>query len=1188
MSIRIPIFLINLIVLTVVSALAITYHVKPDGTGDFPTIQDAVTASVDGDTILLENGIFTGDGNRYISYEGKAVTVKSAEGMPEFCVINCQGVGYGFAFSSDEGSGSVLDGVTVTNGSYSNGGGIHCYHSSPTIKNCILTDCTSGAGGGIYCTSSSPTIDSCTISNNYGGQGGGILIRNASSPLIVNCIIKSNTSSDEGGGINCRPSATPVIRGCTITGNSAVAGGGVSCIDWSDARIESCVITANTARDGAGLYIGHESDAIVADCRITGNRSALTGGGIYVNDANPTLSGCSISGNWANAGGGICCAHFCSPTAEYCVLWDNCATWGDEACFDDVYQSAITFLCSDVDSSGFYGPGDVTWLYGNFSSDPLFCEPVLCTEAPTIEGDFTLMAGSPCLPENNPCGVQIGALGMGCGDVPFVTVCPDGSGDYLTIQDAINEAAEGDTIELCDGTFTGPGNKDLDYLGKAITVRSQSGNPDSCVIDCESSGRGFYFHSGEGPGSVLQGVTITNGYFPPTNPVVSGGGLYCDSESSPTLIDVVFTGNTAGRGGGLHCRGGSPTLRNCLFTNNASHNSAGGMYCVGSSPTLIECEFSGNSATSNGGGMSCYESSFPLFDNCVFVGNSSPNGGGGLSVHYSMVTLYDCVFTGNTALYGGGLVCQADASASLTNCMFEGNSADDYGGGMGTHSSESGNSSYSLSHCTFSGNHSGSHSGALDCRGHGLHMLTNCTLSNNSVGGYGGGMTCRNGANTSMDLCTFYGNEAVQGSAIYCDEYSSSASAENTIIAFGIDGDAVHCVEGSVVALSCCDVYGNAGGDWVGCIADQEGMSGNISADPLFCDAGSGDFRLSSGSPCLEGDCGQIGAYGLGCHGGPPWIINIQDVGNDQGRQVRIRWHRSLHDAPGEPTITGYGLYRRQDQYLLCKQPGITPRSVDGLAKPRLDGWDYIMTVPAHGDSIYQCVAPTLCDSTAGDGICWSVFLIRGMTPDPLVFYDSAPDSGYSVDNVAPDIPEDVVWDYPAGIAWDESDEPDFSYFTIYGSSSDDFDRDAVILGHTVEASYDLGDSQDIYEYYFITATDIAGNEGAHAVLQTPADVKAIENLPRAYALRRAMPNPFTGWTVLSFDLPEACETEFTICDVGGRLVRTLLNSDISAGRHKAIWDGLGDNGESVPPGVYFARFQAGAFRTTERIVLLR
>jgi len=100
-------------------------------------------------------------------------------------------------------------------------------------------------------------------------------------------------------------------------------------------------------------------------------------------------------------------------------------------------------------------------------------------------------------------------------------------------------------------------------------------------------------------------------------------------------------------------------------------------------------------------------------------------------------------------------------------------------------------------------------------------------------------------------------------SAIHCAATCESVRLENCILAAG-RGAPVYCY--SPVHLTCCDVWGNEGGDWVGCIADQYGLEGNLCADPLFCDPVSGDFHLQEGSPCAPGgDCDQIGAWPVGC-----------------------------------------------------------------------------------------------------------------------------------------------------------------------------------------------------------------------------------------------------------------------------------------------------------------------------------
>jgi len=132
-----------------------------------------------------------------------------------------------------------------------------------------------------------------------------------------------------------------------------------------------------------------------------------------------------------------------------------------------------------------------------------------------------------------------------------------------------------------------------------------------------------------------------------------------------------------------------------------------------------------------------------------------------------------------------------------------------------------------------------------------------------------------------------------------------------------------------------------------------------------------------------------------------PRIISITDVGNDQGKQVRVKWHRSYYDTVGSPvTITEYGVWRRVDEH---KGGYLADLGVfdGGRVYPPGD-WDFIKTVPARGESTYSTVCPTLGDSTQDGGMYWSVFFVSAMTPDPLVYFDSDPDSGYSLDNIPP------------------------------------------------------------------------------------------------------------------------------------------------------------------------------------------
>lgn len=279
-------------------------------------------------------------------------------------------------------------------------------------------------------------------------------------------------------------------------------------------------------------------------------------------------------------------------------------------------------------------------------------------------------------------------------------------GDAPTIQAGIDSSIARDTVELSDGTYTGTGNRDLDFNGKAIVVRSGSDDPAVCVIDCEGTPpdphRGFYFHSGEETTSVMMGVTVTGGYRP-------------------------------GIGGGIRCTGASPKIVNCVLSNNSVGPGAG----------------------TTGGGIYCSYGASPVLSGCVIANNS--------------------------AEHGGGIRCWDSCALRITGCTFYGNSSVDIGGAL---------------------------------------FITS----------------------------------------------SSTATIANTIIAFSASGGAVRCDGSSSVTLACCDVYENTGGNYSDCISGMNGVDGNISVDPWFCEPDSGNFALDINSPCLDAPgCSQIGAYGSAC-----------------------------------------------------------------------------------------------------------------------------------------------------------------------------------------------------------------------------------------------------------------------------------------------------------------------------------
>jgi hypothetical protein len=596
---------------------ATVFIVRADGTGALPTIQAAVDVARDGNIIELEDGIFTGEGNRDIDLLGKAVTIRSTSGDFTTCIIDCQGSEAephrGFYIHSGETAATVIDGITITGG--------HAGLGDPN-------------GGAIRCAAASaPTIRNCMFSHNATAlRGGAVSCEDGSSAALRSCVFYDNAADYDGGGLCCYD-AIPEIENCTFVGNSAYQGSGIAALASSILDVLNCVVVFAPA--GEPVYCTAGGSATLYCCDVYGN----------------------TDGDWVG-----------------CIAGQF-----------------------EVD--------------GNISVDPLFCD--------LPGGDFALTPDSPCVPYTPPNGEcdLVGALGVGCGEI---VVYENGSGPFPTITAAIDAAVEGSVIYLADGVFTGDGNRDIDLAGRVLTIRSQSGDPETCIIDCQGDAqewhRGFYFASDEGPETALEGLTIRNGYSD------IGAAAYV-SDASPSFSNVVFADNYADFGGALRCRG--------------------------------EC--------------------YSVFDQVVFSGNG--------------------------ARIGGGVYCLGGAEPTF-------------------------------SHCTFYGNYA-----------------TN----------YGAGLRCYDFADPVL---------------------------ENTIIAFSTQGSAISCNHASDPVLSCCDIYGNAGGDWVGEIADQLGINGNFSEDPLFCDAENGDLTIDAASPCAANyspeDCGLVGARDIGCgdqsdaSAGPVGVARLQ------------------------------------------------------------------------------------------------------------------------------------------------------------------------------------------------------------------------------------------------------------------------------------------------------------------------
>ena len=314
-------------------------------------------------------------------------------------------------------------------------------------------------------------------------------------------------------------------------------------------------------------------------------------------------------------------------------------------------------------------------------------------------------------------------------------------------------------------------------------------------------------------------------------------------------------------------------------------------------------------------------------------------------------------------------------------------------------------------------------------------------------------------------------------------------------------------------------------------------------------------------------------------------ISTIEDVPNDQGRQVSIAWTKSCYDSPGSAIpITEYTVYREIDPGLLTSNDELV------LAYPPGD-WHFIMAVPADCEELYSVVAPTLADSTVSGGMYYTTFFIRARTGTPGEYYDSNPDRGYSVDNIAPGVPTSFNASYLAGgvtLDWDDAPEADFQFHRIYRGADLGFTPSLDNLIHETAASAWTDPTADPWDYYYKIATlDYSGNESEAA---SPESVSGVQGhaVPARTTLLGAVPNPFNPSTKLSFNMAAAGHAQLKVYDPAGRLVATLVNEHREAGLHEVIWDGLDHTGRMSSAGVYLYRLEVGDFIETKRMTLVK
>ncbi|MBN1675369.1 MAG: hypothetical protein JXR37_30290 [Kiritimatiellae bacterium] len=275
------------------------------------------------------------------------------------------------------------------------------------------------------------------------------------------------------------------------------------------------------------------------------------------------------------------------------------------------------------------------------------------------------------------------------GDVHYVdAACTNATAPYTNwataatvIQDAIDEAEEGDTVLVTDGVYGTGGRAVYNSftnrvaLTNAIAVESVNGPESTLVVGQGPIGSNAIRCAYVAGNAVLAGFTLTNGCTRDSGAVDaerSGGGLWC--QEGAVVSNCTMAGNRAASAGGGAYDG---TLRDCVLTGNSARGYGGGVY----GGTLSYCTLIGNRADGSGGGACGMDDPWSPMNcwlcNCTLKENRAGWDGGGACL--DLGGLENCSVSGNSAANSGGGVW----NGTLYNCTLTGNSADRFGGGAG-------------------------------------------------------------------------------------------------------------------------------------------------------------------------------------------------------------------------------------------------------------------------------------------------------------------------------------------------------------------------------------------------------------------------------------------------------------------------------------------------------------------------
>ncbi|MFH1998166.1 MAG: right-handed parallel beta-helix repeat-containing protein, partial [Planctomycetota bacterium] len=596
--------------------------------GDYPAIQLAIDAALDGDTIIVAPGTYYEN----IDFIGKGITVMGEQG-PELTVIDGMQASSVVRFLNSESESSLLQGFTLTHGigylvsSITYGGGVFCgTRCRPTLRDLIIKGNEAGKGGGVYSLTSAPTLEHCIISGNEATVwGSGLYCQDGSEMKLIHCTVTENFTENSGGGMYC-DCASPSIVNCIFSDNIANVWGAGIYSNYGDHKLTITNVTFvrnGSSKPGSGIYSR-------SNAQITNSIFWNYGPSEIVLNAKATfdVTYSLVRGGWPGN-------HNIDEHPGFLSTYN-----GD-------YHIVATSPCRDA------GTNDA----------PLISQTDMDGEARIVNGTVDIGADEFSTPHGAP----------GSYTVP---------GDYAGIQEAIDASFPGDVITVQPGTYY----ENLDFKGQPITLRSSAG-PEQTVIHGGVGVSGnrpvVTFSFLEQSDTVLDGFTITNGtgYSVVGSNQSCGGGICCRS-TRPLLMNNVVEGNSATYGGGIYsnCSNsyGSQEIVDCIIRDNdgdlgsgmhvtgyaliegcvvKDNRSGGGIYAKTSNDDRVTIRNGLIENNDSAPGINVTGMGEAIIENSSILNNHNEEGNGGgiqLGCFVNNTIRYNTI-AGNFARNGGGI-----------------------------------------------------------------------------------------------------------------------------------------------------------------------------------------------------------------------------------------------------------------------------------------------------------------------------------------------------------------------------------------------------------------------------------------------------------------------------------------------------------------------------------------------------